>query len=65
MVDIRELIDFKRNKFNMTGKVTSIEYDPNRSSRIALIQYEDNEKRYIIAPDGLNVNDTIISSKDS
>ena len=59
------LIDFKRNKFNMTGKVTSIEYDPNRSSRIALIQYEDNEKRYIIAPDGLNVNDTIISSKDS
>tara|TARA_B100001559_G_scaffold271408_1_gene239872 strand:- start:7 stop:840 length:834 start_codon:yes stop_codon:yes gene_type:complete len=59
------LIDFKRNKFNITGKVTSIEYDPNRSSRIALIQYEDNEKRYIIAPDGLNVNDTIISSKDS
>lgn len=59
------LIDFKRNKFNMAGKVTSIEYDPNRSSRIALIQYEDNEKRYIIAPDGLNVNDTIISSKDS
>ena len=59
------LIDFKRNKFNMTGKVTAIEYDPNRSSRIALIQYEDNEKRYIIAPDGLNVNDTIISSKDS
>ena len=59
------LIDFKRNKFNMAGKVTSIEYDPNRSSRIALIQYEDNEKRYIIAPDGLNVNDTVISSKDS
>jgi len=59
------LIDFKRNKFNMTGKVTSIEYDPNRSSRIALIQYEDNEKRYIIAPDGLKVNDTIVSSKDS
>ncbi len=59
------LIDFKRNKFNMTGEVIAIEYDPNRSSRIALIQYEDNEKRYIIAPDGLKVKDSIISSKDS
>jgi large subunit ribosomal protein L2 len=59
------LIDFKRNKFNIIGKVSSIEYDPNRSSRIALIQYEDNEKRYIIAPDGLNVNDTVMSSKDT
>ncbi len=59
------LIDFKRNKFNMTGEVIAIEYDPNRSSRIALIQYKDNEKRYIIAPDGLKVKDSIISSKDS
>jgi large subunit ribosomal protein L2 len=58
------LIDFKRNKFNMTGKVIAIEYDPNRSSRIALIQYEDNEKKYIISPDGLKVNDSIISSRD-
>lgn len=59
------LIDFKRNKFNMAGEVIAIEYDPNRSSRIALIQYEDNEKRYIIAPDGLKVKDSIISSKDN
>ena len=59
------LIDFKRNKFNMAGEVIAIEYDPNRSSRIALIQYEDNEKRYIIAPDGLKVKDSIVSSKDS
>jgi len=59
------LIDFKRNKFNMAGKVIAIEYDPNRSSRIALIQYEDNEKRYIIAPDGLKINASIISSRDN
>ncbi len=59
------LIDFKRNKFNVKGEVTAIEYDPNRSSRIALIQYDDNEKRYIIAPDGLKVKDIIISSKDN
>lgn len=59
------LIDFKRNKFNMIGEVVAIEYDPNRSSRIALIQYEDNEKRYIIAPDGLKVKDSIVSSIDS
>ena len=59
------LIDFKRNKFNMIGEVIAIEYDPNRSSRIALIQYEDNEKRYIIAPDGLKVKDSVVSSRDS
>jgi len=59
------IIDFKRNKFDMLGEVLSIEYDPNRSSRIALIMYEDNEKRYIIAPDGLGVGDKIISSKDN
>ena len=56
------IIDFKRNKFDVAAKVISIEYDPNRSSRIALLKYEDNEKRYIIAPDGLKVGDKIISS---
>ena len=59
------IIDFKRNKFDVLGKVVSIEYDPNRSSRIALVLYDDNEKRYIIAHDGLKVNDKIISSKES
>ena len=59
------IIDFKRNKFDVQGTVVSIEYDPNRSSRIALVLYDDNEKRYIIAPDGLKVNDKIISSKVS
>ncbi len=55
------IIDFKRDKFNIPGKVLSIEYDPNRSSRIALIGYVDGEKRYIIAPDGLKVGDKITS----
>ena len=58
------IIDFKRNKFGIEGEVFSIEYDPNRSSRIALIKYADKEKRYIIAPDGLKVGDKVISSKD-
>jgi large subunit ribosomal protein L2 len=53
------LIDFKRNKFDCKAQVTAIEYDPNRSARIALLQYEDGEKRYIIAPLGLKVGDTI------
>ena len=44
------LIDFKRNKFNVTGKVATIEYDPNRNANIALITYKDGEKRYILAP---------------
>ncbi len=56
------LIDFKRNKLEVPGKVASIEYDPNRTSRIALINYADGEKCYIIAPIGLNVGDTIVSS---
>ncbi|MBK33119.1 MAG: 50S ribosomal protein L2 [Dehalococcoidia bacterium] len=55
------LIDFKRDKFDIPGRVAAIEYDPNRSSRIALIFYADGEKRYIIAPDGLSVDDQIIS----
>ena len=57
------IIDFKRNKFDIKGEVFSIEYDPNRSSRIALIHYSDGEKRYIIAPDGIKVGDSILSSK--
>ena len=56
------IIDFKRNKYDMIGNVLAIEYDPNRSSRIALIQYEDGEKRYIIAPDGIKEDDKILSS---
>ena len=58
------IIDFKRNKFDVKGEVFSIEYDPNRSSRIALIHYTDGEKRYIIAPDGIKVGDSVISSKN-
>ena len=54
-------IDFKRNKHDITGRVAAIEYDPNRSANIALINYKDGEKRYIIAPNGLKVNDIIVS----
>lgn len=53
------LIDFKRNKLDMAATVTAIEYDPNRSARIALLQYTDGEKRYILCPIGLNVGDTV------
>src|SRR3954465_11807129 len=53
------IIDFKRNKLGIPGKVATIEYDPNRSSRIALIHYADGEKRYILAPLGLKVGDNI------
>jgi len=59
------LIDFKRNKFGIPGKVEAIEYDPNRSARIALIVYADGEKRYIIAPLGLKVGDTIMAGPDA
>ncbi|MBP8626399.1 MAG: 50S ribosomal protein L2 [Syntrophorhabdaceae bacterium] len=59
------IIDFKRNKFEIPGKVSSIEYDPNRSANIALISYRDGEKRYILAPFGLKVGDIVISSKKS
>ena len=58
------LIDFKRNKFDITGKVAAIEYDPNRSANIALINYKDGEKRYIIAPKGLKVGDVIASGQN-
>lgn len=53
------IIDFKRDKFDVKATVASIEYDPNRSAHIALLQYEDGEKRYIIAPDGLKVGDVV------
>jgi large subunit ribosomal protein L2 len=55
------IIDFKRDKYDIPGKVAAIEYDPNRSARIALIHYVDGEKRYIIAPVGLNVGDTVMA----
>jgi len=58
------IIDFKRNKFDIPGKVTTIEYDPNRSAYIALIYYADGEKRYILVPAGLRVSDTILSGED-
>lgn len=58
-------IDFKRDKLGVPAKVASIEYDPNRSARIALLNYVDGEKRYIIAPLGLKVGDTIRSGRDS
>lgn len=57
------MIDFKRDKDGMTAKVTYVEYDPNRSARIALLEYEDGEKRYIIAPNGLKAGDTIESGE--
>ena len=59
------IVDFKREKFGMDAKVATIEYDPNRTARIALVVYADGEKRYIIAPNGLNVGDTIVSGKDA
>ena len=57
------IIDFKRDKHNMSAEVLGIEYDPNRTSRIALLKYEDGEKRYIIAPRRLKVGDTVISGE--
>ncbi len=59
------LIDFKRDKFDIPGRVASVEYDPNRSARIAMVVYADGEKRYILAPLGLQVDDTIVSSRGS
>jgi large subunit ribosomal protein L2 len=58
------LIDFKRRKDNVWANVLSIEYDPNRTSRIALVQYEDGEKAYILAPEGLKAGDKVISGED-
>ena len=59
------MIDFKRDKFGINGVIESIEYDPNRSARIALVKYADGEKRYIIAPDNLKVGISIVSSDDA
>ena len=58
-------IDFKRDKHGIPAKVAAIEYDPNRTARIALLHYADGEKRYILAPDGLNVGSTITSGPSS
>lgn len=59
------VIDFKRDKTGVPGRVAAIEYDPNRSARIALIYYADGEKRYILAPIGLKIDDTVISGPDA
>src|SRR5436190_18640080 len=59
------VIDFKRNKFGVAGTVKEIEYDPNRSARIALIEYADGEVRYILHPKGLGVGDTVMSGSGS
>src|SRR5919199_3430011 len=59
------LIDFKRNKHGVPAKVAAIEYDPNRSARIALLTYHDGEKRYILAPNGLRVGDTLMSGPEA
>ncbi|MBQ3612409.1 MAG: 50S ribosomal protein L2 [Firmicutes bacterium] len=59
------IVDFKRNKDGIPGKVATIEYDPNRTANIALINYADGEKRYIIAPNKLNVGDVIVSGADA
>ncbi|MDO8849031.1 MAG: 50S ribosomal protein L2 [Coriobacteriia bacterium] len=58
-------IDFKRNKDGIPAKVATIEYDPNRSARIALLHYADGEKRYILAPEKLSVGDTVMSGRDA
>ncbi|MFA4992187.1 MAG: 50S ribosomal protein L2, partial [Candidatus Omnitrophota bacterium] len=58
------IIDFKRDKLDKSAKVLAIEYDPNRTCRIALVQYEDNERRYILWPNGLSVGDIITSSRN-
>ena len=59
------IIDFKRNKDNIPAKVASIQYDPNRTAYIALLNYADGEKRYILAPVGLNVGDTVLSGESA
>jgi large subunit ribosomal protein L2 len=61
----QRIIDFRREKFDIPGRVAAIEYDPNRTARLALIFYADGEKRYILAPLGLNVGDTIMSGSNA
>ena len=59
------IIDFKRQKFDVPGTVKTLEYDPNRSAFIALVEYEDGEKNYIVAPNGLKVGDTVVASESA
>lgn len=59
------VIDFKRQKFDVPGTVKTLEYDPNRSAFIALVEYEDGEKNYIVAPNGLKVGDTVVASESA
>ncbi|OUC08863.1 50S ribosomal protein L2, partial [Litorilinea aerophila] len=59
------IIDFRRDNFGIPGRVESIEYDPNRSARIALVVFQNGERRYILAPVGLNVGDTVMSGPDA
>ena len=59
------LVDFKQNKYDMPATVRAIEYDPYRSARIALVQFTDGEKRYVLAPQGLKTGDTVVSSRNA
>jgi len=59
------IVDFKRDKYDVPAKVVTIEYDPNRSARIALLNYADGEKRYILAPDGIKVGDTVVAGESA
>lgn len=59
------IVDFKRDKIGIPGRVAAIEYDPNRSARLALIFYVDGEKRYILCPDQLHVGDTIMAGPEA
>ncbi|NJK27787.1 MAG: 50S ribosomal protein L2, partial [Coleofasciculaceae cyanobacterium SM2_3_26] len=59
------MVDFRRDKLNIPARVVSIEYDPNRNARIALLYYQDGEKRYILCPEGLQVDQTVISSPNA
>ena len=58
-------VDFRREKIDIRGRIIGIEYDPNRTSDVALVQYDDGEKRYILAPEGLKLNDVVISGKEA
>jgi len=58
------IVDFKRDKFDMSARVQAIEYDPNRNARLALLNYTDGERRYIIAPVGLKLHDEVVSGKN-
>ena len=59
------LIDFRRNKFGVPGRIATVEYDPNRSARISLVVYADGEKRYIISPEGIKVGEVVLSSPEA